>query len=687
MSILDPACGTGTFLYAVLDLIRERFVERGNAGMWSGYVREHLLPRLFGFELLMAPYAVAHFKIGLQLAGHDLSEAQRKVWAYDFSGDERLQIYLTNTLEEAAKKSEMLLASYISEEVNAAAHVKRDLPILVITGNPPYSGISANRGTWIDGLLKGQLLDGTRVPSYYEVDGKPLGEKKLWLQDDYVKFIRWGQWRIERTDVGILSLITNHGYLDNPTFRGMRQALMNTFTEIYIVDLHGNAKKKERAPDGSSDENVFDIQQGVAVGIFVKEPGRPGPAKVYHADLWDLRELKYEYLLERELENTDWKELEPTSPFYFFVPRVETGYEEYETWWQIVDIMPLNTTGIVTARDKFVVDFEAKPLLERIETFLNESLSDQEVKKELDLSENYAWRVSEARRMLKADLTKTPNLETFIKPFFYRPFDLRLIFYRPSVVWRTRDSVMSHILAGENIGMNIGRAGQVIGSEEWDIVNCTRTLVDFNLFRRGGNVVFPIYLYKDGRVPNLNPKFVADLEKRLGLKFVPDETGDLKTTFGPEDIFNYIYAVFHSPTYRTRYAEFLKIDFPRVPLTSNRDLFRKLCALGKELVALHLLESPTLSKLITRYPVPGDSRVEKGHPKYIAPGEPEPGTGKSLEQSRVYPTRPSTSRVCHQRCGSLTWADTRYVKNGSRTARDGSSLMATSPITRKSLSP
>ncbi|MDP2896754.1 MAG: N-6 DNA methylase [bacterium] len=273
--ILDPACGTGTFLYAIVDLIRAKFMAEGRGGEWSSYVREHLLPRLFGFELLMAPYAVAHFKLGMQLAGHDLpSDALRDQWAYDFEGAERLGIYLTNTLEQAARKSEMLFARFITQESEEAARIKRDIPIMVVLGNPPYAGHSANRSWEIDERGKkvrtfiGQLLQG-----YYYVDGNPLGERNpKWLQDDYVKFIRFGQWRIERTGAGILAFITNHGYLDNPTFRGMRQQLMKTFDEIYVLDLHGNAKKKEVCPDGSKDENVFDIQQGVAIALMVKLP-------------------------------------------------------------------------------------------------------------------------------------------------------------------------------------------------------------------------------------------------------------------------------------------------------------------------------------------------------------------------------------------------------------------------------
>jgi hypothetical protein len=362
--ILDPACGTGTFLYTVIDHIRRDFMAHGNAGFWSAYVRDHLLPRIFGFELLMAPYAVAHFKLGMELAGQDLPEAERGDWVYDFKSDERLGVYLTNTLEEAENPWKNLWGyEAIGREAQSASVVKRDKPIMVVIGNPPYSGISSNKGDWIKDLLKGKLPENPNVPSYYEVDGKPLGEKKLWLQDDYVKFIRWGQWRVEQTGIGILAFVTNHGYLDNPTFRGMRQALMNAFTEIYVLDLHGNAKKKERSPDGSKDENVFDIQQGVAIGIFIKNSNKIGPAKVHHAELWGSRDEKYKLLQQSVMEESKWEPLNPTSPFYFFVPREEENRNEYEDYLQIATIMPINVTGIVTARDHFVFDFDRDKLV------------------------------------------------------------------------------------------------------------------------------------------------------------------------------------------------------------------------------------------------------------------------------------------------------------------------------------
>ena len=288
--ILDPACGTGTFLYGVVDHIRDEFIRQRNAGMWSGYVRQHLLPRLFGFELLMAPYAVAHFKLGMQLAAQDMTAGQRKNWAYDFSGDERLGIYLTNTLEEAERRAETLFGPLrvITEEANAAARIKRDLPIMVVMGNPPYAGHSANRSWEIKNGKRVRTFIGDALQDYYQVDGEPLRERNpKWLQDDYVKFIRFGQWRIERTGAGILAFITNHSYLDNPTFRGMRQQLMKTFDEIYILDLHGNTKKREVAPDGGKDGNVFDIQQGVAIVIMVKRvtPGSTASSRLSQGTL------------------------------------------------------------------------------------------------------------------------------------------------------------------------------------------------------------------------------------------------------------------------------------------------------------------------------------------------------------------------------------------------------------------
>jgi hypothetical protein len=646
--ILDPACGTGTFLYFVIQQIYQKFAAQ--KGAWDGYVAQHLLNRLFGFELLMAPYAVAHLKLGMEL----------QETGYSFGSDQRLGIYLTNTLEEAAKRSEKLFAQWISDEANAAASIKRDLPIMVVMGNPPYSGHSANRSWELDNRgKKVPNFIGRLLQDYYKVDGQPLGERNpKWLQDDYVKFLRFGQWRIERTGAGVLAFITNHGYLDNPTFRGMRQQLMNAFTEIYVLDLHGNAKKKEVCPDGTKDENVFDIQQGVALGIFVKEPGKAGPAKVFHADLWGLRESKYTRLFETDVATCKWTGLEPNTPFYLFAPQEIGVRAEYERGWKIRDAMGVNVLGFQTHRDNFAIDFDEKVLRARIENLRanvkeeDEAEHLQTLRRSYGLRDNRDWQLAVARKQLRDD----EKWETHFIRCLYRPFDWRTCYFSTVAMDYPRRLLLDHVAGRENLCLLVPRQLGIVG---WRHVAVSRDVAEscvVSTKTKEGNYNFPMYVYATSnlessgqrdlpqhgvgpgaRRPNLNPKFIADLEKRLGLKFEPERSAAILAaeekrqqdagatgTFGPEDVFHYIYAIFHSPTYRSRYAEFLKSDFPRVPLTSDAHLFRALCEKGAELVALHLLESPTLENPITGYPVKGSNVVEKGFPRYVAPGEPEP---------------------------------------------------------------
>jgi predicted helicase len=592
--ILDPATGTATFLYFVIEQIRQKFAKQ--AGAWDDYVAKHLLNRVFGFELLMAPYAVAHLKLGMQL----------QETGYKFASDQRLGIYLTNTLEEAAKKSEQLFAGWVAEEANAAADIKRDKPILVVLGNPPYSGVSANRGQWITNL----------VADYRQVDGRPLGEKKVWLKNDYIKFIRFGQWRIERTGHGILAFITDHSYLDSPTFRGMRQHLLKTFDEIYILNLHGNSKRREAAPDGGTDENVFDITQGVALAVFVKRASQ-GSAGLYYGDLWGERAAKYEALNESNVDTTKWQQLLPSAPFYEFVPVKRRARKEYEDGWRITDIFPVGSNGVQTSRDQLVVAADRKDLLQRFEWIRSESTEDADIRSNLAAVDHDFWKLARAREDLRADR----DWRSHVQEYLYRPFDRQWFFAAPSFVHRLRWDVMRH-LEQANRALCIGRAG-LVRSGTWNLVFCTRHVCDHNLFYRGSSLNCPLYLYPDGaapeslfdyensRRPNLSARFVDDLSDRLKLVFVPDGRDDLRKSVAPEDIFHYAYAVFHAPTYRTRYAEFLKIDFPRLPLTSDVNLFRDLAAKGAELVALHLLESPKVEEFLTDWPVKGDNVVEK----------------------------------------------------------------------------
>lgn len=651
--ILDPAAGTGTFLYEVVELIRERFQSKGKAGLWSDYVHDHLLPRLFGFELLMAPYAMAHLKLGMQLAAQDLPPEDRGLLSYGFATDDRLQVYLTNTLEQVERYAQQALGSLqraMSEEAAAATKVKRDLPILVVLGNPPYSGISSNNAPWIDGLLKGAIPDGkggtAPTASYYHVDGKPLGEKKVWLQDDYVKFIRWAQWRLEQTGKGILAFITNHGYLDNPTFRGMRWTLMQAFDDIYLLDLHGNTKKKEVTPDGSPDQNVFDIQQGVAIGILVKSGRKQDegkPAKVYHADLWGLRSDKYDWLGDRgrSVGSTNWERLKPDAPFFLFKPFDHSEVGDYYDWPSVNKAMPVNVTGVVTARDHFVVNFDRQSLLARIRTLRDETVSDQDIRqryfpkprsKRYPAGDTRGWKLSAARAQVRGD----EHWDRRIVPIEYRPFDMREIYYVPWMVDWPRTEAMPHMLAGENRALIARR--QMVG-EGATYFFASSAIVSDGVIRsdnRGSESLFPLYLYpavgkvdqqtfdewpagKDGRRPNLDPGFVHTLEQATGLAFVTDGRGDLDSDFGPEDVLAYIYAVFHWPEYRRRYEPMLKLDFPRVPPPQDAQHFAAFARLGHELLSAHLLEDEAITGDSIGYPAGGDNRVEKGFPKYVPP--------------------------------------------------------------------
>ena len=610
--ILDPAVGTGTFLHSVIDHIYDSF--RQQKGMWSSYVSKHLLPRLFGFELLMAPYTVAHMKLGLQL----------QELGYDFSADERLGIYLTNTLQEAFQipPADGFL-NRIRDEAAAAKDVKQEMPVMVILGNPPYSYQSMNTDPWIVNLVK----------DYYQLDGKPLGERNpKGLLDDYVKFIRFAQYRVAETGYGVVALITNHGYLDNPTFRGMRQNLMQTFDDIYVLDLHGNSKKKEVCPDGSTDQNVFDIQQGVAIAFFIKyQDSQQDLAKVYHADLWGVREVKenkelvggkYHWLDENDISSTEWEIIKPEASFYLLKNQNTALLPEYEKGWKIVDIMCVNSTGVKTHRDHFVFDFDFESLYKRIEDFRNIQIADKEIGEKYNIKDTRDWSINQKRKSLLNNCEWKVNFTKCL----YRPFDLRNYYHHEDVVELPRNEVVRNILLGYNLTLLYTRP--LSPNYEFSVFLTEfpphQCAIGNKTAGAGASYLSPLYLYPtntptlfdteptnspNGRRPNLAPEFIKELSAKLELEFISDGKGDEKKTFGPEDIFNYIYAVFHSPQYRQRYAEFLKIDFPRVPLTSNQELFWELVKKGDRLVQLHLMKAT--GKEISSYPVAGSNLVEQ----------------------------------------------------------------------------
>ena len=642
--ILDPACGTGSFLYGVIDHIRETYRAQANAGMWNGYVKEHLLPRIFGFELMMAPYAMAHLKLGMQLSARDMPEEERGSWVYEFDGSERLGVYLTNSLEQAEPRASEMFGPMrvITEEANAAARIKRDLPIMVVIGNPPYSGHSSNASrrngalTWI----------GELVEDYKQVDGAPLGERNpKWLQDDYVKFIRFGQWRIQQSGSGILAFITNHSYLDNPTFRGMRQQLMDTFTDIYLLDLHGNALKKERAPDGGADANVFDIRQGVAIALFVKEPGKGGGTRVHHAALYGEREGKYQTLSETDVSSTKWEPLRPRSPNYLFKPWDYELAEEYERWPKITDVMPVNSAGVLTARDKLTIQNTPEEVKRVVTDFAGLPAEVARSKYALG-TDARDWKVV----LAQDDLESSGLSDDRIVPILYRPFDTRYTYYTGNsrgFICMPRQDIMRHTLSGENLALMTTR--RVERQDSFDRVFVGAAIGDgHSVSLKEISYQFPLYTYpseqeiaqglygRGERQPNLSNEFTADLGRRLGLSFVADGCGDLSKTFGPEDALHYVYAVLHSTTYRERYDQFLRADFPRVPLTDDQVLFSTLVALGARLVDAHLLRSVDTAALPVAFPQTGDNVVAKAHPKYFAPGETPPGEQSPIVRGRVY---------------------------------------------------
>jgi len=557
VTVLDFATGTGTFLLEVL----QQILAETSEGLRDQVISEHALKNLYGFEYLIAPYTIAHLKLSQFL--HELK--------YPLQPKERLQIYLTNTLEPIEPQQNWLLPA-LSKEVELAQGVK-NRPILVITGNPPYSGHSLNKGEWITGLIE----------TYKQVDGRPLGEKNpKWLQDDYVKFIRFAQWKMERVEEGVVGIITNHSFLDNPTFRGMRRSLMGTFNQIYVLDLHGSSRKRETAPDGGKDENVFDIEQGVCISIMVRQPGLE--RKICHADLWGKRQGKYRACLEMEFDTTPWVEVRPRSPFYLFIPQDESLRAEYEKGWKVTDIFPVNSVGIVTADDKTFIGF-------------NES---------------------ELKKIIRSKFNEYDR--TFNAPILYRPFDNRIIYYDPIKLERARENVMRNILSKYNIGLCCSRGREIPGS--WEHVFISDQIIQHHtVSMKEVNYLFPLYLYNTPRnkQPNNNPNnhlFAEEIRAQYHVRrenFAPKFRAfmDVKYEhhYEPEEILGYLYAVLHSPTYRRRYAEFLKIDFPRIPFVDDRQLFEKLSGLGWGLVQAHLLkEIPVLPKVeVTR----GSDLVEK----------------------------------------------------------------------------
>ncbi|MBP7434744.1 MAG: N-6 DNA methylase, partial [Bacteroidales bacterium] len=599
VQILDPAAGTGTFLAEVIKLIHKKF--KGQQGIWSNYVETHLLPRLNGFELLMASYAMAHLKLDLLLTET----------GYKPTKDQRFRVFLTNSLEEYHPDTGTLFANWLSTEANEANHIKRDTPVMCIIGNPPYSGLSANQGNWIKDLIE----------DYKYVDGEHFGERKHWLNDDYVKFIRYGQHYIEKNGSGILAFINPHGFLDNPTFRGMRWNLLKAFDKIYTLDLHGNSNRIEKSPDGSPDVNVFDIQQGVSINIFVKTGKKKVHelGDVYSADLYGKREYKYNFLIENDLTQIDYQKVQPSSPYFFFVNSDNNLFEQYEKGFNVAELIGNYTVGCVTANDGLNISFTKQEQANKIQDLLEM----QEVE----------WRIKYSRKKDSRDWTyqtakkdaSENNRETNYTRVSYRPFDTRWTLYTGNsrgLYSSPQPKIMKQFINRDNLGLVTARSNK---SETCDHFYISKFMMETKCGERTTqSAIFPLYIYPEingqqtieqsnERKPNLKAEIVNQIAVNLGLTFT-NEKETAENTFAPIDILDYIYAVLHSPTYREKYKEFLKIDFPRVSYPKDKETFWQLVQLGGEIRQIHLLESSKVENYITEYPIDGDNIVVK--PEY-----------------------------------------------------------------------
>lgn len=580
VQILDPATGTGTFLAETIKHIHKSFV--GMTGFWSKYVEDELMPRLNGFELLMASYAMAHLKLDLLL-----SES-----GYKPINPRRFNVFLTNSLEEAHPDTGTLFASWLSNESTQANKVKNESPVMVVIGNPPYAVSSSNKSKWI-----------TQLIADYKKD---LNERKINLDDDYIKFIRYGQHFVDKNGEGMLAYISNNSFIDGITHRQMRKSLLESFDTIYIIDLHGNSKKKETAKDGSKDENVFDIMQGVSINIFVKTKTKSKTkATVYHTDIYGRRADKYSFLDANSLKSIKWNELVYSEPNYFFVPKDFGETQSYEKGFKLDELMPLNNTGIQTKCDELSIHFTKDTLESVINDF--QQLSEIELKKIYGKENSSGWNYKNAIEDLRS------NKIVFTK-ILYRPFDIRhSIFTGKSsgFIGRPRTETYKHFLK-QNYGLITLR----INGENNEFVSLiTDIYCEKASLPRGNYSIFPLYLYTDEtslekeRTPNLNRDIVEQIAKALGIPFVNEkESGE--ASFASIDILDYIYAVLHSPAYREKYKEFLKIDFPRVPYPDPKS-FWQLVSYGSELRTLHLLENPKCDSVLISYEGDGDNKITR----------------------------------------------------------------------------
>ena len=579
VQLLDVAVGTGTFLNETVNHIYESF--KGNEGRWGAYVQSDLLPRLHGFELMMASYTIAHLKLAMTLSKTGVTEFSR-----------RLGVYLTNTLDDAhdipLTDSLFGVVDSIAQESKLASQVKKEYPIMVVMGNQPYSGISQNKH------YKGNEV--------YKVEiggNEKLNERKHWLDDDYVKFIRFAESMVEKNGEGVVGMITAHGYIDNPTFRGMRWHLRKTFDALYVLDLHGNSNKKETSSDGSADMNVFDIKTGVSILFGIKKrqeyaKKEKSLATVYQADLYGKRAEKFKTLSEGSMETIKWNKLPTDADVWKMEGDGKAGYVK---GFSVAELFPIRNTGVCSQRDEIAIQESPQALKIVLNDFLD--LSEEEIRTKYHLKKDGRdWTIKSAKEDVKKFLADT-NL---IRKIDYRIFDTRYTFFTrksKGFIAYPRGDVFKH-LDRDNLSILLNKT--IKNKVGFNHIFVSKNLPDLHLFETANASIYasPLYLYADSgeKVPNLDPKIVKEIEGAVG-------------TTAPEDILDYVYAVLHSPSYRAQYAEFLKSDFPRVPYPKDKEIFWKLVLLGTKLRGLHLLTDPAVLEGGVTFPVSGSDTIDK----------------------------------------------------------------------------
>lgn len=601
VQILDPAAGTGTFLAAAAEKIYESY--RGQEGLWGDDVIHNIIPRLNGFEYLVAPYTMAHLKLATALKIEDIPD--------------RLNIFLTNSLEEDHPETQFEFARYITDESNAASIIKRETPIMVIMGNPPYNEKSANTGKWIMNLM----ADYKQEPGMARIEKRTkrglvkykntLDEKNSkGINNDYCKFIRLGHNFVTRNQEGVLAYICGNTFTKTNIFRGMRYQLLQDFDDIYILNLHGSSKFDESSQD-IDDENIFNIKVGVSINIFVKrkDSQHTGIAKVHYKDIFGTRRQKLDFLSLHQLQDIDFETISPEAPFYDFCPKTENHdelKEQYEQGFKLDLLMPKKTQGLTTGNDKALILADAISL----NGLMADLVSD---KTDSYLYEKYflkdAQKISSARRAIK----NNQNRQKYFTKICYRPFDEKWTYLHSDLIQRPRPLIQSSMLGKENLMLCIGKQGTAIGNNEWSLVWISSLPTDKNVNPRGGAYLFPLFVYEEGYA---NPIFnfaydiIEKFEEKIGLKLQSEDSERRKNGgFLGRDVIDYIYAVLHSSKYRRKYHEFLQNDFPVIPYPDNAEYFFKISTLGAQLRSLHLLENISSSDFITQYPVSEGSNL------------------------------------------------------------------------------